>query len=236
MLSCYRDRDTKSMNIFRSDTAPYFFALAASGVGWFATSIASDLNARRIAVYSLVAEGDETRVVIENISRTSALDDAQFMFVCKDGRLACFEPGPQGPNGPPRHALHATPPLYLKDVAPAGSTEVLTLRVTLAPNSRLDLSLFPQAPGETPVIFYHVPEGEAPEPILFLPAGGPIPWFLENYLFVLILCLFATLGLLAVLIAIDFVGFIAQLFRKAPKDVETSKHHVTLRLDDGDAP
>ena len=47
----------------------------------------------------------------------------------------------------------------------------------------------------------------------------------------------ATFGaFMAVLIAIDFVGFIAQLFRKAPKDVETSHHRVTLRLDDGDAP
>lgn len=236
----YRAERGESMNIFRSETAPYFFALTASAIGWFAATIANETNARRIAIHSIAPEsaaaGAGTRILIENISRLSTISEARFMFVCADGRYACFAPGAQGQDGPPRYRINAAPPLYLQDVRPEGSQEALLLRVTLVPNSRLDLTLFPQDPEGTKVLFYYVPDGQTPQDILFMEAGGIAAWFLKHYFTLLIVALFVTMGVFLAMVAINLLQFVASLFKAAPGNDPTSKHHVTLRLDDGDRP
>jgi hypothetical protein len=226
----------RPMNIFRSDAAPYFFVLVASAIGWFATGIANEMNSRRIAVYAIEPADRGVRLLIENISRTSTISDARFLFVCRDGRVDCFEAGPQGEAGPPRYEITATPPLYLADMIPDGTGESLELTVTLVPSSALDITLFPLDPASADVVFYYVPEGDVPQDILFLAAGGPVPWFLRNYFPILIVAFGAALALLGVLITINLVTFVLSLFKQEAPPDGPDRHHVTLRLDGGDEP
>jgi hypothetical protein len=228
------------MNIFRSEAAPYFFALVASALGWFATNIANETNARRIALYSIrqepaatERESDTVRILIENISRSSTIKDAQFMFVCRGGDEECFQPGPEGAGGPPKREIIATPPLYTDDIVPSGNEESLVLRVTLVANSALDLRLFPRESKAGEVAFYYVPEGDMPQDILFMESGGIVAWFLRNYFSVLILSLFVTMGIFVFLVGLNLAQFLSSLKKREPKDDPPSKHNVTLRFDAG---
>jgi hypothetical protein len=225
-------RGGTTINIFRSEAAPYFLALLVSAIGWFATSIAEQTNARAVAVYSIEPRGERIRFRIENISRSATMKAAQFLFVCVDNRPACFR---LAPDRLPEREIAAPPPLYIRDITPSGGPGSLVLVATLVPNSTLDVTLSPEDP-KAPVTFRSVPVGDAPQDILFLRSDDIVAMFLKHYFRILILAFVTTGALLALLVIVNLVSLVVSYFTGGPKDVSPSKHDVTLRLDDGGAP
>lgn len=230
LASCQSGGTT--INIFRSEAAPYFLALVVSAIGWFATSIAEETNARAVAVYGIERADGRVRFRIENISRSATIEAAQFLFVCEDTRPDCFT---LGADRLPERSIAAPPPLYIRDIVPSGGPDSLVLTATLVPASILDVTLTPNDPA-APVTFRSVPSGDAPQDVLFLPAGDLVALFLKHYFRLLILAFFATGAMLVLLVLLNAIDFVASFFRRGPTDVAPSKHHVTLRLDDGGAP
>lgn len=161
-----------------------------------------------------------------------AIKAAQFLFVCEDTRPDCFA---LGADRLPERSIAAPPPLYIRDIVPSGGPDSLVLTATLVPASILDVTLTPKDPA-APVTFRSVPSGDAPQDVLFLPAGDLVALFLKHYFRLLILAFFATGAMLVLLVLLNAIDFVASFFRRGPTDVAPSKHHVTLRLDDGGAP
>ena len=182
-----------AIDIFRSDTAPYFFALIVSAIGWFATSIAEETSSQPVAIYDIEVNGDKVHARIENVSRTAAIKDARFAFLCRGDRDPCFA---VDPTGLPVADVTALPPLYTRDILPAGDAAEASFTVTMIARSTLDLTMTAAAGAAADVSFLYVPAGEDAQAILFIEKGDPVGWFLKNYLWLLVMALYVAAAIL----------------------------------------